>query len=236
MRAALAAAVLACTLPAWAQETYEGCVPAAEAQPFSLSRPDAAKPVRGVVLGRGSRAVVFSNTAYDAPCAWLPAARELAAQGFQVVLWRYANEGLAQIADLSAIVAELRQRGAQRLVLVGGSRGGCLSMMAASEITPPVSGVAMLSCAAVFNRRQPTPTAAWADRLSVPVLMVTAEHDAIPMLDEARSELARFPVRDKRLLIVPGSAAHGDQLLTAAGAAELAKPAVIEFIHRTTQP
>ena len=41
--------------------------------------------------------------------------------------------------------AELRRRGADRLVLVGFSMGGTAAVEAAAEITPPVAGVISLS-------------------------------------------------------------------------------------------
>lgn len=175
---------------------------------------------------------MFSNTAYNAPCAWLPIARELVAAGHLVVLWSYTRGDLRQIADLQAVVAHVRAQDAQRVALVGGSRGGCLSMMVASEAgTVDIAGVAILNCAAVFNRRDPTPTAPWATRLRVPVLHLFGENDTIPSLQEARAEFATFPAADKRLVIVPATAAHGDQLLTGAAAAA-AKPALLEFIAR----
>lgn len=216
-------------------QDFAGCVPASEGQAFAVTAAGSGTKVQGVVLGSGGRGVVFSNTAYDAPCEWLPTARELAAKGFQVALWRYGSGGLGQMGELSAVVAELRRRGAARVALVGGSRGGCLSMMGSSEIAPPVAGVVMLSCAAVFNRRDPTPTAPWAAKLQVPVLHVMGEHDPVPTLAEAREEFDRFPVADKRLVIVPGTGAHGDQLLSQPAPAGVAKPAVMEFLDRVTR-
>jgi pimeloyl-ACP methyl ester carboxylesterase len=221
---------------AFAQDqAFEGCVPPAEGTPFTVTAAKANTQVKGVVMGRGARAVVFSNTAYNAPCDWLPVARELVARGFQVALWRYTSPGLEQIAELGEVVAEVQRRGATKVALVGGSRGGCLSMMASSELQAPVAGVVVLSCAAVFNRRSPTATAPWAARLRAPVLHITGENDAIPTLDEAREEFKAFPVADKKLIIVPKTYAHGDQLLTAPDATAVARPAVLEFVERVTR-
>jgi dienelactone hydrolase len=152
-----------------------------------------------------------------------------------VALWSYGSDGLEQIGHLSAVVDRVRSNGARKLVLVGGSRGGCLSMMAAAEINPPPAGVVLLSCAAVFNRRNPTPTAAWVAKTRVPVLHVTGENDSIPTLDEARAELAAYPVQDKKLVIVPKSYAHGDQLLSAPEAAAVTKQEVMDFLERVTR-
>lgn len=227
----LAAALALCGTLASAQSLHE-CAAAPEGTPFSVQSAKSPAAVSGVVLGQGSRAVVFSNTAYNAPCEWLPTARELVARGYQVVLWKYEGGGLEQIADLQAVMAEARRRGAQRVALVGGSRGGCLSMMTASEMAEPPAGVAILSCAAVFNRRSPTATAPYAARLKTPLLHLTGEHDGIPTLDEAREEFKLYPSADKQLVVVPGVAAHGDQLLTDPRAAPIAKPALLEFLVR----
>lgn len=229
-----AAGLAGCAAVAQAQG-FEGCVQPQEGTAFSLPQANNSAPIQGVVMGRGERAVVFSNTAYNAPCEWLPLARELVAKGWQVALWRYGSGGLEQIAHLSAVVGQVRSNGARKVVLLGGSRGGCLSMMTAAEIAPPPAGVVLLSCAAVFNRRSPTPTAAWVAKTRVPVLHVTGENDTIPTLDEARAEFAAFPVQDKKLVIVPKTYAHGDQLLAAPDAAGTTRPEVMEFLERVTR-
>ncbi|HVE53330.1 MAG TPA: hypothetical protein VNB23_08090 [Ramlibacter sp.] len=191
--------------------------------------------VQAVAIGSSRRAVIFSNTAYNEPCDWIPFARELSASGYQVVLWKYASNGLEQIGELSALVAETRRRGAEKVVLAGGSRGGCLSMMTSSEAGIETHGVAILSCAAVFNRRNPTETAAWAARLKVPLLHITGEGDSIPSLAEARSEFESFPVAEKKLVIVPRTAAHGDQLLSAPESSATTKAELVAFIERVTR-
>jgi pimeloyl-ACP methyl ester carboxylesterase len=227
---ALAAAAFAATAHA---QSFEGCVPASEGTPFTVKA--GATDVKGVAMGRGNRAVVFSNTAYNAPCDWLAVARELVAKGYQVALWSYSSGGLEQIGELAAVVDEIRRRGAAKVVLVGGSRGGCLSMMASSELKPPVQGVAILSCAAVFNRRSPTPTAPYVAKVKAPLLHITGELDSVPTLDEAREEFKAYPVADKKLLVVPQTGAHGDQLLTTPNAAPTAKPELLDFIDRVSR-
>lgn len=215
-------------------QPFAGCVPVEEGKAFTLQIRNA--EVKGVVLGQGTRGVVFSNTAVGNACGWLETARELARRGYQVALWSYGSApGLHQTAELAAVIKELARRGATRVALVGGSRGGCLSMMASSEIGPPVSGVAILSCAAVFNRRDPVPTAPWAAKLRVPLLHITAENDPVPTLGEARSELASFPVADKKLMIVPKSGAHGDALLADLEDSAGVRRTLLEFIDRVTR-
>lgn len=101
---------IGCSLAAQAQ-TLESCVPASEGRPFAVTAAKTNTQVKGVVMGRGSRAVVFSNTAYNTPCEWLPMARELVAKGYQVALWGYTSPGLEQIVEFGEVVAEMQRRG-----------------------------------------------------------------------------------------------------------------------------
>lgn len=232
---ALFVAALACGAPGvHAQAQPFACLGAQEGDRFT-AKPKAGDAVQAVAIGRSRRAVVFSNTAYNEPCDWLPFARELAAGGYQVVLWKYASSGLEQIGELSAVIAETRRRGAEKVVLAGGSRGGCLSMMTSSEPGVEADGIAILSCAAVFNRRNPTETAPWAAKVKVPLLHITGEGDSIPTLDEARKEFAAYPIADKKLVIVPRTGAHGDQLLSAPDSAASTKAELADFFQRVTR-
>jgi pimeloyl-ACP methyl ester carboxylesterase len=203
---------------------YPGCLPEPEGTAF------AAGAVQGAVFGTGTRAVVFSNMAGRDGCDWVPVGRELAAQGFLVAVWSYGRAiGVDQVKELASVVQEVRRRGAAKVVLVGGSRGGCLSMLGATQIQPPVTGLAILSCAGVFNRDDPVKTAPYAVNVRVPVLHLTAEQDYVPTLDEARADLALFPTTDKKLLTLPG-AAHGAALLKEPAA----KQELLAFLTRVT--
>ena len=235
LRRALFVAALVCAVPSvHAQAQPFACLGAQEGERFT-AKPKEGDAVQAVVIGRSKRAVVLSNTAYNEPCDWAPFARELATSGYQVVLWKYASSGLEQIGELSAVIAETRRRGAEKVVLAGGSRGGCLSTMTSNEPGIEVNGIAILSCAAVFNRRSPTETAPWATKVKVPLLHITGEGDNIPTLDEARKEFASYPITDKKLVIVPRTGAHGDQLLSVPGSAASTKAELVDFFHRVTR-
>lgn len=235
LRHAFFVAALACGTPGvHAQAQPFACLGQQEGDRFT-ARPKEGDAVQAVAIGRSRRAVVFSNTAYNEPCDWAPFARELAAAGYQVVLWKYAGSGLEQIGELSAVIAETRRRGAEKVVLAGGSRGGCLSMMTSSAPGVQVNGIAILSCAAVFNRRDPTQTAPWAAKVKVPLLHITGEGDNIPTLDEARNEFASYPVTDKKLVVVPRTGAHADQLLSVPDSAASTKAELVDFFQRVTR-
>jgi dienelactone hydrolase len=233
----IAAGLLAASSALASAQALKDCVPPAQGAAFTVHAQGRTAPISGVAMGQGERAVVFSNTAYNAPCGWVPAARELVARGYQVALWSYEAGDLQQIGELQAVVAHMRSRGAKRVALVGGSRGGCLSMMTASDLGPQeIAGVAILSCAAIFNRRDPTPTAPWVAKLRVPLLHMTGANDGTPTVKEAQDEFLAYPLTDKKLIVVPGTGAHGDQLLTDPAAAAVASPALIGFLERVLPP
>jgi pimeloyl-ACP methyl ester carboxylesterase len=229
----LAAMVASCVLggPLAADDRLP-CLAPEEGSPFEVEGTGAGR-VRGVALGQGPRAIVFSNTAAGSPCDWIGISRELVARGFMVALWSYAGPpGLGQAAELRAVVGETTRRGAEKVILAGGSRGGCLSLVVATEPELPVAGLVILSCAAVFNRADPVPTAPWAARLRVPLLHLYGEKDAIPTPDEVRGEFALFPAVDKKLRLFPESAAHGAALLTDATTGAEAREELLRFVAR----
>src|SRR5215217_5548644 len=168
-----------------AAATAKSCLEGGE-QAFSF--PAADGPTTGVVLGQGRTGVVLGHQAGSDLCEWLPQARRLAAHGRQVLAFDfgpYANIG----KDMVAAAAELRRRGADRLVLVGSSMGGTAAIEAAAEITPPVAGVVSLSGPEEY---QGADAGAAAPRLRVPVLFIVAEDDP-PFADAARTLYKAVP-------------------------------------------
>jgi pimeloyl-ACP methyl ester carboxylesterase len=179
----------------------------------------------GVLLGpaRARSGVVLSHEGSGGLCNWLFYGRRLARQGHRVLAydaagfasspgsrdrrWRYDH-------DVAGAARELRRRGVQRIVLVGGSLGAMSSIVAGADITPPVNGVVAVSPGAVFSGLD---ARAGASRLRVPVLYLAAEDD--PGFPEiARSLYASTPSVEKQLVVRP-TGGHGYQMLrNAAGA------------------
>lgn len=111
--------------------------------------------------------------------------------------------------DVVAAVAELRQRGVTKVVLVGSSVGGTAVLVAATRIRPAVGGVASLSGTAVFmnmDARVAVP------RLRVPALFMAARQDG-PFAGAARGLYGAAGTHDKQLLVL-SSNAHGTNLLS----------------------
>jgi len=161
----------------------------------------------GVVLGEGRTGVVLGHQARSDLCEWLPRARALAEQGRMVLAFDFGPSARIE-QDTVAAAAELRRRGATRLVLVGSSMGGTAAIAAAAQITPPVAGVVSLSAPEDY---QGTDAAAAAAKLRVPVLFVAARDDP-PFDDAAKAMYQAVPGRDKRLLLLDGGG-HGTSLV-----------------------
>jgi pimeloyl-ACP methyl ester carboxylesterase len=192
----------------------------------------------GVVLGSGRAGLVLGHQSGSDLCEWLPQARELAGRGYQVLAFDFAGSGDSQPgsgearvdSDVVAAAGQLRRRGADRIVLIGSSMGGTAVLSAATRIRPPVAGVVSLSGSESF---QGVDAGAAVERLRVPVLLVAAADDQ-PFADEARAMYRAAPVRDKRLLVVPGGG-HGTGLLDFGEDAPKVQAAVRGFIADHTR-
>lgn len=193
----------------------------------AFSFPAADGPTTGVVLGQGRTGVVLGHQAGSDLCEWLPQAHRLAKQGHQVLAFDfgpYANIG----KDMVAAAAELRRRGADRLVLVGSSMGGTAAIEAAAEITPRVAGVVSLSGPEEY---QGADAATAAPKLRVPVLFIVAEDDP-PFADAARALYKAVPGHDKKLVVLEGGG-HGTSLVEFGDHAPRVRKLLDQFLAAT---
>jgi pimeloyl-ACP methyl ester carboxylesterase len=188
----------------------------------------------GVVLGQGRTGLVFGHQVGNDLCEWLPQARSLAKQGYQVLAFDFEGYGDSQAGsgadagldtDVVAGAEQLRRRGADAIVLVGSSMGGTAVLAAAARISPPVAGVVSLSGPATFEGLDARAAVAG---LRVPVLLVASADDH-PFVDDARALYRAARVRDKRLLVVPG-VNHGTSMLEFGDDAPKALAALRVFI------
>jgi pimeloyl-ACP methyl ester carboxylesterase len=188
---------------------------AGAARPFRFRTPAGAVLV-GVVVGHGPTGLVPAHGRGGDLCEWLPRAQELAEQGYQALAFDFGGFGDSRPGsgpggridgDVAAATAQLRRRGADRVVLIGSSMGATAVLSAATRIRPPVAGVVSLLGPGAFGAVN-----AWAamPRLRVPVLFIAAEDDQ-PFVGAAGSMYRRARVADKRLLIVRRG--HGTTML-----------------------
>jgi dienelactone hydrolase len=177
--------------------------------------------LQAVLLGQGTRGVVFSNESDNSLCSWMPLAKRLARDGFRVALYDYS--GAAPVSDVTAVTGALRRAGAHRIGLVGASEGAKASIAAAG--TARASAVVSLSAErslAGYGDLLPA-----ARRLHAPILYLYAKDDPVSELNTPQLYAATRE-RDKRLVAFPGFD-HGTALL-----AHPTVPGMIEsFLRRT---
>jgi pimeloyl-ACP methyl ester carboxylesterase len=198
---------------------------------FQFPTSDGASLV-GLVLGSGRTGLVLGHQLGSDLCEWLPQARSFARRGYRVLVFDFAGFGDSRPGqdsrvdnDVIAATAELRGRGADRVVLVGSSMGGTAVLSAATRIRPPVAGVVSLSGASGFGGVLAEAAMA---RLRVPVLFVVAADDQ-PFTEQARLMYRAARAADKRLLVVPGGG-HGTSLVEFGEDAPQVLAAVRRFI------
>lgn len=242
----VAAAAAAAPLPTTLTKLCGG-LPYVKGDVVQFHASDGARLVGAIAGPKGGRVgVVFANTADGEICDWVSLFGDekiingLAAAGDQVLLFDFRGTGHsgkvsgpgsgAFDRDVLAGAAELRSRGARRTVLVGGSFGGNVSLVAATELNPPPAAFVGLSASGLSTGTfgDPAATAA-ARKLRVPMLFVVAHDD---VLGETKGYYQAAGSKEKELFVVPGSA-HAYFESDASGPKVLAR--VVSFIRAHTK-
>ena len=147
-------------------------------------------------------------------CQWLPYGQLLAAKGYRVLALDFVGFGSSTqakhsyVEDLTTAVTYLREKGATKVVLVGASMGGTMSLAAAAAIKPAVDGVVALSSPSTFDGVNVIPMVS---RLTVSALFIAGEMDPV-YAASIKQMSAAAPAKGNTLLIVP-SYEHGVRLV-----------------------
>ncbi|MET9954425.1 alpha/beta hydrolase [Streptomyces sp. NPDC006339] len=173
----------------------------------------------GLVLGSGPRGVVLSHENGWNICSWLAFAEELAAAGYQVLVYDQRNvyEGASEQGgraanlhfdrDVRAAVQQLRDRGARHILAGGASMGGTATATVAPEI-PELVGLLILSSPRELPVMKPLPGLA---KVTVPSFFAAATGDQT-FVDEVRALHRASGAKDKRLHILD-SPVHGVDMM-----------------------
>ena len=203
----LALAVLATSASADVQSTtLDRCVRAGPQTKIIRFRSPGRHRTPAAILGTGTVGVVLSNQGDNDLCRWLPFARRLVGGGVRVLVYDYRWG--TEPAEARAAVAALRRRGVKRVALAGASLGAAASLVAGA--TKPRGAVGVVSLSGVAYAMVGVRSAV--RRLTLPVLFVAAEADEFSAGPDAREFYASAPSKDKKLIVVPGTA-HGTDLL-----------------------
>jgi uncharacterized protein len=192
--------------------------------------------IGGELYGSGKTAVIFSMMGNCKP-GWREFAQLTAAQGFLTLTypWRGCragsqNDALMQkfLEDTRAAIAFMRTQGAEKIILVGASLGGCASAKLAVE--SQASGIVILA--------SPPSISQWdfeiqsADlNTDIPKLFITAENDNTVPADATR-DLYDLAAEPKEWQTYPGSA-HGTDLFGGENGTEL-QQRILDFILKVS--
>ncbi len=143
-------------------------------------------------------------------CAWLPFARELVSVGFEVALFDYEVD---PVADSHAVVRYLHAHGARSVGLVGASEGAKVAIIVGAMGHPDPAAVVSLSPETGLGNRL---VATYARRLDAPTLLVTAARDPFGTADSTAQFLSLLPAESKQRVVIPGRR-HGIDLLSDRG-------------------
>ena len=189
--------------------------------------------VSGELYGSGETAVIFSVMGNCKP-GWRELAQLTAAQGFTALTYQWRgcresgsvdeNEIQKFVEDARGAINFVREHGAEKIILVGASLGGCASAKLALE--SEASGLVVLAA--------PPSIPQWdfeielADlNIEIPKLFITAENDNTVPANSTRAlyDLAAEP---KEWQTYPGTA-HGTDLFEGESKPEL-QQRILEFI------
>lgn len=158
----------------------------------------------GIIAGDGKVGAVITYERGGNVCTWRPLSDRLVAAGYRVLLYSRssANAPAEVIIDMADRLA--KEKGVERLYLVGGSIGGTISVTAALKLKD-LAGVVSMS-----GSPDPADTA----KLTVPLLQLGSQDDYSGGAEAIkRAHDAATKVPDNQVQIFPG-ATHASGLFT----------------------
>jgi hypothetical protein len=209
----------------------------AEATDITFSAGREGATLHGVLVGQGSTAIVLAHESDRDACGWAFFVPELTADDRQIFAFDFNGNGSSSRIgdgrldlDLLAAVAEVRNRGATRVVVIGASMGGTAALAAAGTPNSGIDGVVSLSAVSSWLQ---TDAAASAATISVPVLFAAAENDgSTAETAQGVSETCGCAYPD---VLVFGGMRHGTRLLAEGPERAPLRAAIDQLITHATQ-
>ncbi|MFI9597258.1 alpha/beta hydrolase [Nonomuraea sp. NPDC052265] len=177
----------------------------------------------GVITGDGPVGVVISYERRGTVCSWRPLSDRLVAAGYRVLLYARDANLLPEDGAVAMGRRLAKEKGVERLFLVGGSIGATASVPAAEKLGAEVAGVVALS--GEIDKGD-------AAALTVPLLQIGSEHDSYGGAQSMReAEAAATKAPDNQVLVIPGESLHASALLGSPHATKVLD-AVVAFMDR----
>jgi len=187
--------------------------------------------------GDNDTVVILSHMRPNDQTTWFPFAQELAGEGYAALTFNfrgYADSGGTQDygkldEDLEAVINYMRDRGKQRIFLIGASMGATASLVVGERAD--VAGIVAISPPAEFDSQDALEAV---PRVTAPKLFIASEDDA-PALDfDGLFAAAAEPKEDE---VYPGIA-HGTDLFDPSKNTEAASVGerILQFLEEQGGP
>ncbi|MEU5635674.1 hypothetical protein ACH47C_18260 [Streptomyces rishiriensis] len=183
-----------------------GCLSAGQTAKSITFKDAAGNDVAGYETGTGKTGVVLSHQSNNNVCSWVAGADELAGNGYRVLA---VDSNGSEVPEIQGAAERLRKEGAQKVLLMGSSKGGTASLAAAAKVKPPVAAVVSLSGPGFYDGMDAAGAIAG---LTMPVLLVAAQDDGQFASDAHELDKLARKSKDEKLVIVSGGA-HGNDIL-----------------------
>jgi alpha/beta superfamily hydrolase len=167
-------------------------------------------------FGQGATAGILSNQNAEARLEWWPLAKTLASRGYLVMTYDYRGIGQSRGSyiprllehDLVAAIGAAQARGARKIVLIGASLGGLVTMKVAASVHP--AAVVVLSAPRYFKGLSVDPDEARA--VTAPRFFAVSSSDANVYADV--QYLYTTSPEPKQLQVYPSVTHHVDLFLS----------------------
>jgi hypothetical protein len=132
--------------------------------------------INGTLYGQGSTAIILSNGADNDLSGWSSIPQDIVSHGYMALTYTYRDTPAIiahvpqYIADLQTIVDWTKYHGAKKVVLLGASAGGFISLMAPATLS--VDAIIGISPAAAYQV-----SADELKTIAAPKLIIYAEND-----------------------------------------------------------
>jgi pimeloyl-ACP methyl ester carboxylesterase len=189
------------------------------------------------LVGQGPTAIVLAHQSDDDACVWSFYVPTLMASGRQILAFDFNDHGSSDRVgdgridlDLLAAVAEARNRGATRVVVIGASMGGTAALAAAGTPDNGIDGAVSLSAVSAWLHTNAESNAA---AISIPVLFAASQNDG-STAQTAQTVSQACGCAYPEVLIFGGSR-HGTRLLTEGPDSASLQAAIDQLIANATQ-
>lgn len=194
------------------------------------------KYLSSLVLGSGSDGVLLAHEQGYSICSFLDLGKELAEQGYLVVLPEYRAHGASQQSDntesieldAEAALKELERQGAERVFLAGASCGGTTAIFSGVRQPLPIQGLLILSSPAQCGPRLDAIPSV--KEIKAPSLFVASPGDMLGEIEEQVRQLYEASEADQKELIIDESGFHGTDMYKRGEDGDKLRTRIMDFI------